>query len=282
MSSDNSTDVVSTARDYYNSDDADRFYYQIWGGEDIHIGLYQSESESISAASERTVAHMASKLPAELSPQSKVLDIGAGYGGSARYLARHYPFHLTCLNLSEVQNERNREINEKQGLNTRIDVVDGNFEELPFSDNAFDLVWCQDSILHSGRKRTVFAEVNRVLKSGGHFVFTDIIQVDGVDPNALQPVYDRIHLDSLGSLEAYRSYAAELGWLLIDFEDLSHQLPRHYQRVHDELKDRLPTLDESISKEYVERMLNGLQHWVKAGRDGLILWGIFNFRKTGV
>ena len=24
---------------YYDSDDADRFYYHIWGGEDIHIGL---------------------------------------------------------------------------------------------------------------------------------------------------------------------------------------------------------------------------------------------------
>ena len=29
--------TVSTARDYYNSDDADNFYFMIWGGEDIHI-----------------------------------------------------------------------------------------------------------------------------------------------------------------------------------------------------------------------------------------------------
>ena len=35
-------EVVSIARDYYNSDDADNFYHEIWGGEDIHIGLYRS------------------------------------------------------------------------------------------------------------------------------------------------------------------------------------------------------------------------------------------------
>ena len=33
------TDVVQTARDYYNSDDAETFYSTVWGGEDIHIGL---------------------------------------------------------------------------------------------------------------------------------------------------------------------------------------------------------------------------------------------------
>jgi len=41
------SDVVRTARDYYNSGDADRFYFRIWGGEDIHIGLYESRNEDI-------------------------------------------------------------------------------------------------------------------------------------------------------------------------------------------------------------------------------------------
>jgi sarcosine/dimethylglycine N-methyltransferase len=33
------SEVVRTAREYYNSDDADAFYHNVWGGEDIHIGL---------------------------------------------------------------------------------------------------------------------------------------------------------------------------------------------------------------------------------------------------
>ena len=49
------SDVVNTACEYYNSDDADRFYTTIWGGEDIHIGIYASETESIFAASRGTV-----------------------------------------------------------------------------------------------------------------------------------------------------------------------------------------------------------------------------------
>ena len=32
----------TVAATYYDSSDADRFYAEIWGGEDIHIGLYET------------------------------------------------------------------------------------------------------------------------------------------------------------------------------------------------------------------------------------------------
>ena len=51
-------------RDYYNSDDADTFYASIWGGEDIHIGVYEKVDETIFDASRRTVAQLAACVPA--------------------------------------------------------------------------------------------------------------------------------------------------------------------------------------------------------------------------
>lgn len=270
--------VVKTAQDYYNSDDADRFYFNIWGGEDIHIGLYDGE-RTISEASQKTVEEMADQIAREVSSTSHILDIGAGYGGSARYLARRFGCQVSCLNLSEVQNERNRQMNREQGLEDKIEVEDGNFENLPFADASFEIVWCQDSILHSGRREQVFREVDRVLKPGGVFVFTDIMQQEPADPEKLQPVYDRIHLPSLGSLEAYAEYAGKLGWKQDGFEDYSPQLPNHYQSVHDELERRRPDLGTEISAAYVDRMLSGLKHWVRAGREGLLRWGIVRYRK---
>ena len=84
-----SVEAVNVARDYYNSGDADNFYAEIWGGEDIHIGIYESGDEPIRDASRRTVERMASRLEG-LGPESRVLDIGAGYGGPARFLAESY------------------------------------------------------------------------------------------------------------------------------------------------------------------------------------------------
>jgi ubiquinone/menaquinone biosynthesis C-methylase UbiE len=45
-------------------------------------------------------------------------------------------------------------------------------------------------------------EVDRVLKPGGELVFTDPMQADDCPDGVLQPVLDRIHLESLGSFVA--------------------------------------------------------------------------------
>lgn len=273
------SDTVQKAREYYNSNDADNFYFTIWGGEDIHIGLYQSDEEPIMDASRRTVAELAKQLES-LPAKAHILDIGAGYGGSARYLAREHGYRVTAFNLSEIENERDRAMNQEQGLDHLIDVVDGDFESLPFADESFDAVWSQDAILHSGDRKKVFEEVDRVLKPGGHFVLTDILQQPDVAPATLQPVYDRIHLDSLGSEQAYDGYADDLGWRKVVFEAMPGQLPRHYQRVHDTLTEQREDLSKVVSEAYMDRMEKGLQHWIEAGRNGRLTWGILHYEKS--
>jgi sarcosine/dimethylglycine N-methyltransferase len=272
------SNAVSTARDYYNSDDADNFYLTIWGGEDIHIGLYQTENESITDASRRTVQKLASHLSG-LNEDSRVLDLGAGYGGAARYLARTYGCRVVALNLSEVENERDRKINQEQGLDHLIEVVDGSFEQVPYPDDSFDVVWSQDAILHSGNRVKVLAEVARVLKSGGGFVFTDPMQSDTCPEGVLQPILDRIHLETLGSPSFYRDTAKRMGLQEIAFQDHSPQLVRHYSRVLQETRDREENLTKVVSPEYIERMRKGLQYWIDGGKQGHLTWGIFHFRK---
>ena len=83
--SDARSETVAKAESYYDSKEADEFYKNFWGGEDIHIGLYTTLSDDVAKASHRTVVTMAEELGG-LGRQSKVIDLGAGYGGSARYL----------------------------------------------------------------------------------------------------------------------------------------------------------------------------------------------------
>lgn len=275
-------DVVQTARNYYDSSDADNFYFRIWGGEDIHIGLYQFEGEEIASASHRTVEQMCAKIRHfPEGSQTRVLDLGAGYGGSCRILAKQFGWHCTALNLSVVQNERDRQMNREQGLDHLITVVDGAFEELPFEDNAYDIVWSQDSFLHSPQRRQVLQQADRVLKTGGEIIFTDPMAADGVDQKKeLQPVLDRIHLDSMGTPGFYRDVAQELGWKELEYEDLNQQLPTHYAAVRRVLDERREDLKAVISEDYIERMKAGLGHWVENGRAGRLAWGIFHFRKN--
>ena len=274
----NYTGAVATAREYYNSDDADTFYHRVWGGEDIHVGLYESDDEPIFDASRRTVAHMGDLL-GELSPDTHILDMGAGYGGSARYLASAFGCRVVALNLSEVENERNREKTRAHHLDKLIEVVDGSFESVPYPDASFDVVWSQDAILHSGNRRQVIKEVARLLKPGGVFIFTDPMQTDDCPEGVLEPILARIHLDTLGSPSFYREACAAEGLEEIGFEEHAEQLPRHYGRVLRETEAKEDSLKGEISEEYIERMKKGLGHWIEGGRNGHLTWGIFRFRK---
>ncbi len=269
--------VVKTAQTYYNSSDADRFYATIWGGEDIHIGLYERPADTIFAASQRTVQRMAQAL-GNIHSDTRMLDLGSGYGGSARYLAKTFGCNVACLNLSEVQNERNRRLNEEQGLSQLINVTDGSFEEITFDESSFDIAWSQDAILHSGDRRRVFEEVRRVMRKGGDFIFTDPMQSDDCPAGVLQPVLDRIHLDSLGSFAFYRKVARDLDFEEVQIIDLSEHLITHYSRVREELNRRYDEMASVVSREYVDAMLKGLEHWIEAGQNGHLRWGILHFR----
>ena len=269
--------AVNTARDYYNSTDADTFYHEVWGGEDIHVGLYATPDEPIAPASQRTVERMAET--AGITADTRVLDMGAGYGGAARWLARTYGCRVTCLNLSEVENERNREKTREQGLADLVDVVDGSFENMPLQDNAFDLVWSQDAFLHSGERGTVVSEIARVLVPSGQVVFTDPMAADDADPSALTPILARLHLDSLGSPGFYRDAFSRLGFTDFAFDDHTGQLTTHYGRVLEELERAEPEFSGKISDEYISNMKTGLRNWVNGGGSGQLSWGIFRIRR---
>ena len=277
---DGEVNAPGTAEAYYDSEDADAFYRLIWGGEDVHIGLYHT-AQSIREASAETVDHMAAALP-ELGENTRVLDIGAGYGGSMRRLVTRFGCAATCLNISETQNDTNRAKNRQAKLAHRIGVLHGAFENIPSPDSSFDVVWSQDAILHSDRRERVLAEVFRVLKPGGHFVFTDPMQADEVPDGVLQPVFDRLRLTSLGSMRFYAEAAASLGFAVVRQEPRTADLRTHYARVREEMLanyDRLRA--DGASAAYLDRMAIGLENWVKAADAGHLAWGIQLFRKPG-
>lgn len=269
---------VKVTKSYYDSDDAHNFYYTIWGGEDLHLGIYESENDSIYEASRRTIRHMAEKSGL-VGKNARVIDLGGGFSGSARYLAKNYGWEVVVLNLSETENRRGRKMNKEQGLDNLIEVIDGNFAEIPYDDGYFDLVWSQDAILHSDNRKKVLEEAHRVLKPGGEMIFTDPMQADGCPEGVLEPIYERIHLQSLGSPGFYRDYAKKLGFEEVGYEPLDQHLTLHYGRVLKELEAREHELEGVVSRSYIENMKKGLRHWVDGGQKGYLAWGIFHFRK---
>ena len=271
--------AVQRAESYYDSDEADSFYKTIWGGQDIHIGIYRGDDEPIADASRRTVARMADRL-SDVDENTRILDLGAGYGGSARYLAERFGCRVTCLNLSETQNDLNRQLTADAGLEDLVTVVHGDFENVPEPDGSYDIVWSQDAFLHSADRPRVLDEIARVLVRDGQLVFTDPMQSDKCPDGVLQPILDRIQLSTLGSPGFYREELRKRGFRENGFVELTDQLRTHYARIRRELVEHY---DEALARSgqtYVDNMIKGLQHWVDGADKGYLAWGILDFERT--
>ena len=277
--------TTSSTRTYYDLPHVNDFYTSIWGGDYISIGIYTSPTDSIIPASHNTVLRLAS-LASPLTSRTRILDLGSGYGGSARYLAKTYGCHVTCLNLSPTQNSRNRDLCKEEGLEGLVDVIEGTFEDVPLPDHAYDVIWSQDAFLHSGDREKVVSEIDRLLVSqGGKVVFSDILQSANVaDPKALESYMQRLPVDELATEEFYLSRMKEKGFGDGSFEDLTEQLAMHYGKVRDEfVKHEVEFLEQAQDQEearaFLERSKAGLESAVSLATERILGWGIFVFQR---
>jgi fatty-acid O-methyltransferase len=100
----------------------------------------------------------------------RVLEVGCGHGGGASYLVRTLrPASYTGLDL----NPTGIAFCQKRHNLAGLDFVQGDAENLPFPDESFDAVINVDSAYHYRRYPRFLAEVVRVLRPGGHFLYVD-------------------------------------------------------------------------------------------------------------
>jgi ubiquinone/menaquinone biosynthesis C-methylase UbiE len=101
----------------------------------------------------------------------RVLEVGAGRGGGASFLARyHRPARMTAVDFSAPAVEWCRR---RHAAVSNLEFVVGDAESLPFPDASFDAVVNVESSHCYGDVGRFFAEAARVLRPGGHFLYTD-------------------------------------------------------------------------------------------------------------
>jgi ubiquinone/menaquinone biosynthesis C-methylase UbiE len=103
-------------------------------------------------------------------PVSIVLEIAAGTGRVTRHIREHIPSSAKLI-ASDI-NKDMLAVAKKKFSNLDIDWQNIDAQQLPFSDNSIDLVVCCFGYMFVPDKPKAFAEVYRVLKPGGLFLFT--------------------------------------------------------------------------------------------------------------
>ena len=267
--------VVSSTKAYYDGP-ADQIYRTIWG-DNIHLGVPCSDKCPHPEAMEHTNEIMAQAV--HLSPNARVLDLGCGYGSTARYLAKNYGCPITATNISENELELAWERTLEAGLDELIEYEYGDFHDLIYADDSFQVVWSQEAFLHAADKSKVLSECRRVLVPGGTLAFTDILVRSG-PPEADRPrIYDRVKSPDMWDLSDYQQALEGLGLEINRTEDWSEHVARSYGWVRKQVLKHRDKLLRLVDAGTIDGTVDALGFWVKAANAGKIGWAMFIAQK---
>jgi tocopherol O-methyltransferase len=210
--------------DHY--DDLDGFYRDIWG-EHVHHGLWRSGRETSAVAVRQLVEHLAGRIG--LRPGDSVVDVGCGYGATARLLAREYGAAVTGLTLSAAQHAHAAAA-EPGAANPTYLLCDWLENDLPAA--AFDRGIAIESTEHMGDKARAFAELFRVVRAGGTVGVCAWIARERARRwevrHLLEPICREGRLAGIGTESDYRELLAGAGFADVRSEDLTRAVRRSW------------------------------------------------------
>ncbi len=226
-------------------------------GEQIHVG------------GEKETDILAEK--AGINENSAIIDVCSALGGPARYLVKKYGCKVTGLDATQKMIDEAIKRTEKEGLSQRISYKLGNALDMPFKSREFDVVWGQDAWCYVSDKDRLISEAYRVLKPKGIIAFTDWIQVGNMSDQEWNDLNVFMAFPYMETLDGYEKILKDMGFEIIEIEDLSEDFARHchiYQgMLRNELKD---TIIKEYGNELFEAADDGLSMWVKAADEGKV------------
>ena len=149
----------------------------------------------------------------------RVLDIGSGIGGPARYIANTLGVTVEGIDLTPEFVEAAVEITEMVGMGERVSFQVGSATSIPFDDDTFDA----STMLHVGMnisdKELLFSEIARVTKSNASIVVYDVMRT-GKDNLAFpMPWASTSEYSFVETVDAYVKAAENAGLELLAVDD---------------------------------------------------------------
>ena len=135
-------------------------------------GNYDSLNRMISLGTDQGWRRNVLQMVSNTNPES-ILDIATGTGDLAILLSKSNATKIVGLDLSAGMLEVGKEKVKALGLENKIEMIQGDSENLPFEDNSFDAITVAFGVRNFETLEKGLAEILRVLKPNGIFVILE-------------------------------------------------------------------------------------------------------------
>ena len=120
----------------------------------------------------------------------KIADIGCGTGASAILLAKQLNAHVTAVDFLSELIDVLKANSTKEGVEDKINPLVCSMEDLPFSDEEYDVIWSEGAIYNMGFEHGI-KEWRRFLKPGGMLVVSEITWSSNSRPREIQAYWEK-------------------------------------------------------------------------------------------
>jgi ubiquinone/menaquinone biosynthesis C-methylase UbiE len=117
----------------------------------------------------------------QLTPASRVLEIGCGSGRYALQLAETVGCSLLGVDINESGIRTGTALSRARNLSDRVTFEQRDVsQKLPFQDASFDAVFANDVLCHIPGRLALLREIFRILRPPGRFLFSDALVIGGI------------------------------------------------------------------------------------------------------
>jgi len=106
----------------------------------------------------------------------RILDVGSGLGGPARYLANRFGCQMVGIDLTTEFCQVAERLNSLTGLDQSVRIHEGSALAMPFEDSAFDGAYSMNVSMNIADRSSLYREIHRVLRPGAWLIFSEIAQ----------------------------------------------------------------------------------------------------------
>lgn len=193
-------------------------------GKDLNRLTHEDLAPADEFHSQGRAATRALAALAQIPQAARVLDVGSGLGGPARYLAAVYRCEVTGLDLTPEFCAVANELSRLAGLADRTHFQAGDALELPFAASQFDVVWTIQMQMNIADKRRLYAGIARVLRPGGLFVCQEICAGSGEPLDLPVPWASRSGQSHLADPESLRGLVRDAGLRERAWRDITQEI----------------------------------------------------------